>query len=490
MVAPVLTINGRQVGTRPVRGAAHVGIRRVRIEWGRASIYEQQQPGLAIVETLTRGIEPTPPRKGDALTIAHPDAGFLFRGRVADVTYLDRELRFPSGLVETVTISTLTAHDPLGSLAKFIPVSNSTALSVYGENSEGHGPYGAAGRWPASGPAGRINTVADAGARDFVANIEPGTSIVQQSPQVSVMCATEKSADRLSALTLLNNAYSLQGVFASCTYDPTTDTLRPSPQASAASGVVTLAQGAAGVLSLSLPPGTGTLPGKWARVASTRLGSPADEIADIRHAGLYYQSVLVTTTPSYRRYTYSDVSYGAKVATTPGATYEHPSKFYRNYDWFLDPAANAHYIRYQSYQVDSGIDGDPGWFYRTYPTAIAKMNGLSRIPDLTIDPEHPALAGFAQRFRPCQLDTPFYLAASMFHGQGGAPSVVQFIGGTLTYDDRGRWRHTLTPAPTAAGAPTPLTLDQMFPANATDQLDKWADDLTLNDLAAVTRRTP
>ncbi|WP_217182601.1 hypothetical protein [Streptomyces sp. AC495_CC817] len=483
MVAPIITINGQAVGARPIRGAAHVGIRRLRIEWGRANLLEQQQPGLALVEALTRGVQPTPPRKGDPLTIAHPDHGYLFRGKIAAAPTLERELRFPSGLVETVTITSITAHDPLASLAKLIP----TGPSVY---QQGRGEYTAGGGWPAAGPSTRVTAVSDAGANGYVTTIEPGTSIVQASPLVQVMCAPEKPGE-LTALKLLQDAYSLQGVLGSFTYDPSTDSIRPAPTAPAAAAVVTLAQGAAGALALSLPAGTARLPGRRTRVASRQLGDRADTVSRVRYEGVNYNTYLeFNGSTSTRRYEYYAYAYGDRVpgAAPDGSTYVHPAKFYRSSEWV--EAQYAPWARYQSYFIDSGVSPDPGWWYLNVPAAFAPLNGIAQIPDLTIDPEAPEFAGFPQGFRTCQLDSPVYLAASMFNGQAGAPSVVQFIGGTLTYDERGRWRHTLTPAPTKAGAPEPLTLDQMFPPTATDQLDKWADDLTLNDLAAVTRRTP
>ncbi|MFJ2370882.1 hypothetical protein [Microbacterium sp. NPDC087665] len=473
MVAPVLTLSGRPIAASAVRGASHVGLKRLRIEWGRRSLLETPQPGIAIVETITRGLEATPPRKGEKLTIAHPAHGYVFRGKVAAASTLERTLRFPNGLRETVKVTTITAHDLFATLAQFIPTGP-------GVERAGRGEYTPAGGWYSRDIDVRVAEVAEAGAAAFVTTIEKPDPIVQYSPRVRAM-APPQSAASASAFELLTSAYAMAGVLASCTYDARDDSLRPAPHAPAASAVVTLAQGANGLLSIVLPSGVGKLPARLAVIDRRQLEYPAEDVSAARFDYVHY---FAAGTPA--TYTYAT---GTVTAPVPGAgaggTYSPAWKTYWTRDFFVTPITAENAER-TLYLYNSGT---PGWLPTETAAAFGALNGLGQLPTLTIDPEAPELAGFGQTFHTRQQGA-FYLAGSMFNGEAGAPSVVQFIGGTLSYDERGRWRHALIPAPTRAGAPDTLTLDQMFPASATDRLDNWAADLTLNDLAAVTRRTP
>lgn len=475
MVAPVLTLSGRPIAASAVRGAAHIGLKRLRVEWGRKSVLEQPQPGLAIVETITRGLEPNPPRKGERLTIAHPVHGYVFQGKVASATTSERTLRFPNGLNETVTLAMITAHDPFAALAQFIPIGTS-------EDQPGYGEYTNAGGWYQRDIDVRVVQVAAAGAANFVTTIEPPNPVVQESPRVRAM-APRQSAASASAFELLTAAYAMAGVLASCTYDARDDSLRPAPHAPASSAVVTLAQGSNGALTLTLPAGVGKLPARLARISSRQLSYPAEDVSTVRIDHL--KQDRTGTNPG--TFTFATATIGATVpGAEPGATYSPWWKAWWTYDFYSTPVKpeNTERILY----LRNGV-GVPGWLPTETAAVLGTLNGLGQLPTLTIDPEAPELAGFGQTFHTRQQGA-FYLAGSMFNGQPGAPSVVQFIGGTLSYDVRGRWRHALIPAPTRAGAPRSLTLDEMFPPSSTDRFDNWAEDITLNDLSAVTRKTP
>lgn len=469
MVAPVIQLNGREIGGRLVRGSARAALSSVRIDWGRESLFDRPRPGVATVHIVNHGLNTDPPRKGESLLISHPDRGILFRGRVVEApTSAKRTVRLANGLREEVTVTKVTAHDAIAAFAQFIPTGPSTGPQsgmTPGFNIEGYGG------WRIAQSATRIAQVRDAGAGRLVDGWLIPTSAVQTAPDVWATCAPLAPSDQ-SALDLLHDTYAASRPLSTFTYNSANGQVSAFHHAAPATSVVTLQSGPAGALAIVPAEGVPTLPASHVRLEDTELRAPAEDIAEVRIEWMKPKSVDVNNT-SWIIEWHEGATSAPVLGANAGSTYTCP---HRQHIDEIETGINLNNSRYL------------GWWLSLAVERFRALNGIRSLPALIIDPEDAALEGNVIAWRTYGTTSSVaYLAGSMFNGEG-APSVVQFIGGTLTYDDKGRWAHKLTAAPTAGGAPAVLTLDQMFPASSTDTLDRWDENLTINDLAAATRR--
>lgn len=456
MVAPAITINGRDISPRFVRSAKHVGRARVRIEWGRDTIFDRPVPGVATVTIINVGIDTPSHRKGDTILIEYPGYGTLYRGTVADTVTTVDYVHHANGLREKISETVITAHDPAAALTQFIPVGPADAL---GANS-----YPGEGGWYMDFNSNRIGQIMAAGGSRYVSDFGTPSSTVQASV---LSWSAARKPDDVSALDLLHEAYSMAGPLTSFTYDPILDRLTTARHQPATHAVVTLTPAAGGALSITLASGVTRLPAELVQIDSIELGAPADDVAVARLESLRLDL-------SGGVYTYVDAAASVDVpGAASGRTFTAPARS----QMFLNPAG-AQQPQVNAYRA---------WWLAAAAATFAAINGTKQIPRLIIDPEDPAIRAAGQSFETYQRPQSFYLNGSMFNGEQGAPAVVQIIGGVLEYVDD-KWTHTLTPAVTAGGAPAGLTLDQMFPPASTDRLDAWNANLTINDLAAVTRR--
>ncbi len=468
MVAPIIQLNGRTLGGRLVRGSARAAVSAVRIEWGRESLFDRPRPGVATVSIVNHGLDPDPPRKGEPLLISHPEGGVLFRGRVVEApTSAARTVRFANGLREEVTVTKVTAHDAIAGVRAVHPNGpfNRPAIGLHAGME-----LRRIRRLANRNTVARIEQVRDAGAGRFVDSwLIPG-STVQDSPAVWAYCVPLQPSDT-SALDMLHNLYSSRRPLSTFTYDSATNRVSAFHQADASTSVLTLQSGPGGALAIVPATDVPSLPAGRIRLEDTNLRAPADDVSEVRIEWMQPKTVMQNNG--------ANVNWmeGASSLPVPnanaGSTYTCP---HRQYVHEIESGQNEAYGRYRS------------WWLNLATVRFASMNGLRALPPLILDPEDPALEGSIHRWRTYgHVTSVAYLAGSMFNGEG-APAVVQFIGGVLTYDEKGRWAHRLTPAPTAGGAPAGLTLDQMFPPSSTDTLDGWDESLTINDLAAANRR--
>ncbi|PCE13985.1 hypothetical protein AUC47_04880 [Microbacterium sp. SZ1] len=460
MVAPTITINGRDISPRFVRSAKHVGRARVRIEWGRETLFDRPVPGVATVTIINRGIDTPTHRKGDSIMIAYPSFGTLYRGTIAETTTTTDYVTHANGLREKITETVITAHDPVANLSQFIPVGPADAL---GANS-----YPGEGGWYLNPNNTRIAEIMNAGASRFIDSHLAPSSTVQSTPTTVLSWAAARKPDDVTALDLLYEAYSMAGPLTAFYYDPTLHRLGTARHQPATHAVVTLAGAAAGALTIALATGVTALPAELAEIDSTTLDAPAEDVAVAR-----LESLRLDLAGGV--YTYVDAAASIDVpGASSGRTFTAPGRSMM----FLNPSGTQ----------QAQVNAYRAWWLAAAAATFGAINGTKAIPPLTIDPENPIVQGSGQSFHTYHRAQSFYLNGSMFNGEEGAPSVVQVVGGVLEYDD-GKWSHTLTVAPTAGGAPPTLTLDQMFPTSSTDRLDAWDENLTINDLAAVTRRT-
>lgn len=469
MVAPTIELGGRTLSGTTVPGGARAAVSDVRIEWGRESVFDRPRPGVATFKVVNYGLAPDVPRKGESVLISHPSAGVLFRGSVAEAPTSEAiTVKFANGLREDVTITTVTAHDALAAYAQLVPTGPSVGIPPGTSYTPGSFPEGVGG-WSEAPSANRIAQIRDAGAGRY--SDEWGIPTSSPATGVAAWCAWRKPSDT-SALDLLHEAYSAYRPLSTFTYDPVLHRTAATHMPEASTAVVTLQAGANGALSLSVPEGTNRLPASRVRLEETVLGAPAENIAEVR-----IEWTQPKTTEQNSAWV-TNWTEGASSRPVPGAesgsTYTSP---FKSYVHELNTGLWAEIAAYRA------------WWLGVAAERFAALNGIRALPPLIIDPEDPALStlGAVWLTTPKPVVSLHYLAGSMFNGEG-APSVVQFIGGTLTYNGKGEWRHALTASPTAAGAPAGLSLDEMFPTASTDRLDAWAADITINDLAAVTRK--
>ena len=461
MVAPIIELNGRPISGRPMKGAARAVADSIRIDWGRETLFDCPRPGVATVNIVNYGLTADPPRKGESLFIRHPDYGVLFRGTVAEArTVATKKVRHSNGLLEDVTITKVTAHDAMASFAQFLPVG-----PISGEHSTLR--YTGEGGWADQEVDRRIGAVMSAGARRFIDLYSLPSAVVSQVPHITAFAGARRAADD-SALTLLHAAYSMYGPLHTFTYAANSHRLYTAPVQPASESVVTLTQGANGALSVTTPSNVYTIPARLVELDATEASAPADDVASVRT-----EYIRWARDPGTQRFGHTLSTANRDVPNASGATtYTAPEAPYFPAD--NPPSDSAR--RYLDWWVGRAV------------SVFSAINGVLRLPALIIDPEDARLAGTGQTFHTYQRGRSFYLNGSKFNSVPGAPAVVQIIGGTLTYTHKKGWRHALTPASTAGGAPEGLTLDQLFPRTSTDRLDRWADDLTINDLAAANRR--
>lgn len=462
MVAPTITIDGRDVSPRMIRSARHVAIANVRIDWGRETHFDKPKPGVATVRIINRGIDTTPPRKGQDIRVTYPSFGDVFRGTIAEADTTTDYITHANGLREKITETVITAHDTLANYAQYLP-----AGPV--RNEGGSGAWTGPGGWFAQYISGRLDEIMKAGAGRFVDAYSRPSSIVQTSPEVQAYVGPRRPADD-SALDLIHGACSLLGPLGSFTYAPHEHRLYTALVQPAAHAVVTLTPKANGGLGITLPTDVYNLPAGLVEIETTDLEAPADEVAVARIE--YVNMDEITPGVEY------EYSIAAATRDVPGAasarTYVAPERTFYPVD-----APGAPFDSWRRY-----ID----WWLTQATNLFAATNTTAQLPPLVVDPEDATVAATGQSFHTYQRGRSFYLNGSMFNGEPGAPAVVAIIGGTLTYDAEQGWRHAFITAPTAGGAPAPLTLDQMFPSTSTDRLDAWDANLTINDLAAVNRR--
>lgn len=475
MVAPRIIINGRDISPRMTTSARHVAIAQVRIEWGRASLFDQPVPGVATIRVISRGIDPEPIRKGVPLVIEAPGIGAVFRGLIADTKTTTDYLTRANGHREKISETKIVAHDPVAALSQFVPTGPSTgrpAGITPGQYSEG------IGGWHDGFNSTRVSELQAAGVDRFVSGVGRPSATVSTSPDVQSVIAPRKPSDA-SALELMHEAYSMYRPLVTFKYRPSNDRIVSALLPDAAVAVVTLRGIAGGGLDILLDAGATSIPASQLMIDDVTLHAPAEDINEVKIEWFTY----LTAEQSGGAW-YSDSVEAASSAAVAGAptgrTYVAPFVAFK-YE-LNSSAAQQAAARYRA------------WWLARAAEVFGAMNGTRNLPPVTVDPENPAVAdldpddsGVPVVWRTYQMSQAHYLNGSMFNGVDGAPAVVVFIGGVLEYTAEG-WRHTLTPSVTAGGAPAPLTLDQMFPTSSTDTLDNWDDDLTVNDLAAVTRR--
>lgn len=464
MVAPTISINGTPIASSVARSTKRVGMANVRVEWGRETVFDKPRPGVAEVRVMNLGIDAPPPRKGDSIVIEYPGYGPVFRGLIAEADTDTDYITHANGLREKVTETVIVAHDALAAVNQFIPVGPATTSTVPGAG-------GGEGGWNTEWSTTRIASIMNAGVNQFVDNAARPTSIVQDTPPIVRAMAAPLKPSETSALDLLHAAYAMYRPLTSFTYEARVHSLWSALVGPAEDAQVTLQ--AAGT-SLSIATTAHKLLAGHIEIDTTKLGAPADDVAVVRLE--YTRLDTIVENGAVVGYEYVDAAASKPVPNSQsGRTYTAPQRpqYVTIMPWHTELEREQNrYIQ---------------WWLDTAATTFTALNGTATLPPLTIDPEDPALADSRIAFATTEINRSFYLAGSMFNGEPGAPSVVRVLGGVLQYSPDG-WRHTLTTAPTAGGAPAPLTLDQMFPSTSTDRLDDWDDTLTINDLAAVNRR--
>src|SRR5690606_33838250 len=232
MVAPTITIDGRQIAPYLIRSGPHTGIANLRIEWGRESIFDAPQVGNASFSVITRGIDTPPPARGQEVRISHPEAGVVFRGTIVEAASFTDYITHANGYREKITETRVTAHDAVASLAQLVPMGPA-------RTGDTDTPFSSDGGWKRQYPDERTRDIMDAGAGRLVVLQQGPYGTVQSDPPVYAYMA-EQDADDSSALELLHQAYSMVRPLATLTYRPRDNGLYMAALNEPASSTITL----------------------------------------------------------------------------------------------------------------------------------------------------------------------------------------------------------------------------------------------------------
>lgn len=470
---PRLIIGGYDVPSTITHGAQVVALRNlddtpgVSITWGRETVFDEVEPGTATVLVIDRtGGEwaTDPARKGEQLiVIGGPADDALFRGTVADVQTEATEITLPSGRREPVTVAIITAQDPIAALSTFVPSGPSSASAWEGT-----------GGWPEDYANQRVNDVLEAGARRFFSDAQLALANLENGTVEARMSATKPDRNT-TALDLMNAAYAMGYPLGTLTYDPALDRLQRA-WLKPADTWVELREGAGGTLAVVAGPEDLTvtkIPSRHVYLDDDRLRAPAETVGAVTFEWRYWGANPHNGgNVEYREFSETRLTAagGARMTTT----YTPPFVGIE-----LEPAQFAYDV--------SSINRFRGWYLDQMIALLDAINGLARYPILSIDLNRPELLQTRIVWRTHQRAHGVYFQGNRYAGHRNVPVIVEIMGGTLTYGAAG-WRHDVHVGPTAAGAWQQLTLDQLFPADSADTFDGWADDLTFNDLAAVSRR--
>lgn len=436
------------------------------IEWGRSGPYDDPEPSILTMTLVDRPgtFINDLGRIGQPVVVEMLDpARVVFRGTLAKPRAQRRRVYNPlTDADETVWTVTLTAVDPLASMAQAVFPGDARDGWVEG-----------AGGWSEVYPNQRLNMLWTRGASDLISGYEPVPDIAA-NPAVGRRLRGQPATEARTALELVQQAY--RGVpFGVAGYDPQTNTVALARFTD--SSAVRLAR-VGGKIAVSLPTGQ-VVPASRVGASSYTLESDAANAIDAVQVSYHY--------------------YGKDPGIRPGSTDVQRAMYTEG---FIEARTNRYDARSrrvlkletQFITFDTSLYENPGfqeqfnrfpaWLLERVTAIVNKLNGQLRVPSLTFDAKRMPLPAALEAliYRPVAPGVPLYFAGSIYNGMTAVGPQFQIIGGTLRYDNG--WSHEVTVCATGPAVPSTLTIATLSSDTAAT-IGDFDPDVSLADLGHV-----